>query len=67
MTEQMTVPEHCPVCEIKNNGQWIYLCPKCWKNFMLFVRKIDSSAYGSEQLKYLHQYLSHLKVKVQFT
>lgn len=63
----MTVQEYCPVCGIKNKGDWIYLCQPCWINFVHFVRKIDSSAYGSAQLRYLHQYLSHFKVKVQFT
>lgn len=62
------LPTVCPNCGTKNEGKWVYLCPKCWCNFCKWTEKKgcnnDILIYPE---KYLQEYMAIQKVKVDFT
>lgn len=59
------IPMFCPICEGKNEGRWQYLCPKCWINYCVWVRKKHSNI--PDIVQYLPEYITNCKVRVQFT
>jgi hypothetical protein len=61
----MTLPKVCPVCDIKNEGNWRYLCPKCWCDFCDWAWK--QHGYNNDVSTYLPEYMEKIKVKVYFT
>lgn len=60
----------CPVCGIKNDGQWHYLCPKCWIDFVKYMEKIKSAIFvfsENDLVQYIKYMNRHNKEKVTFT
>ena len=61
----MTLPTHCPICGAQNEGQWAFLCPKCWSDFCIWFKKkqVDNNTI----VGYLPEYMLCYKMKVEFT